>query len=57
MGQKVSPNGLRIGINKGWNSLWYVGKADFAKYIKEDNTIRKFIKDKYKDIIKKLKQK
>ena len=44
MGQKVSPNGLRIGINKGWDSLWYVGKADFAKYLKEDNTIRKFIK-------------
>ena len=38
MGQKVSPNGLRIGINKGWNSLWYVGKADFAKNLKEDNT-------------------
>ncbi len=47
MGQKVSPNGLRIGINKGWNSLWYFGKSDFAKYLKEDNTIRKFIKDKY----------
>ena len=47
MGQKVSPNGLRIGINKGWNSLWYVGKADFAKYLKEDNTIRNFIKKKY----------
>lgn len=47
MGQKVSPNGLRIGINKGWNSLWYVGKADFAKNLKEDNVIRKFIKQKY----------
>lgn len=47
MGQKVSPNGLRIGINKGWNSLWYVGKADFAKYLKEDNVIRTFIKNKY----------
>ena len=47
MGQKVSPNGLRIGINTNWNSLWYVGKADFAKFLKEDNTIRKFIKDKY----------
>ncbi len=47
MGQKVSPNGLRIGINKGWSSLWYVGKADFAKYLKEDNTIRTFIKKKY----------
>ena len=47
MGQKVSPNGLRIGINKGWNSLWYVGKADFAKNLKEDNVIRTFIKKKY----------
>ena len=47
MGQKVSPNGLRIGINKGWDSLWYVGKADFAKNLKEDNTIRTFIKKKY----------
>ena len=47
MGQKVSPNGLRIGINKGWDSLWYVGKGDFAKNIKEDNDIRKFIKKKY----------
>ena len=47
MGQKVSPNGLRIGINKGWDSLWYVEKDNFAKYIKEDNTIRNFIKNKY----------
>lgn len=47
MGQKVSPNGLRIGINKDWNSLWYVGDKDFAKYVKEDNVIRKFIKKKY----------
>lgn len=47
MGQKVSPNGLRIGINKDWNSLWYVGKDNFAKYIKEDDSIRKFIKKKY----------
>ena len=47
MGQKVSPNGLRIGINKGWDSLWYVDKDNFAKYIKEDNSIRNFIKNKY----------
>lgn len=47
MGQKVSPNGLRIGINKGWTSLWYGDKKLFAKNIKEDNTIRNFIKKKY----------
>ncbi len=47
MGQKVSPNGLRIGINKNWNSLWYVEDKDFAKNLKEDNVIRNFIKKKY----------
>ena len=47
MGQKVSPNGLRVGINKGWDSLWFSNKKDIAKNIKEDNTIRTFIKKKY----------
>ena len=47
MGQKVSPNGLRIGINKNWNSLWFVEKSDFAKNLKEDNVIRTFVKKKY----------
>lgn len=47
MGQKVSPVGLRIGVNKGWQSSWYANKKDFAKYIKEDDNIRAFIKKKY----------
>ena len=47
MGQKVSPVGLRIGANKGWQSSWYANKKDFAKYIKEDDNIRTFIKKKY----------
>lgn len=47
MGQKVSPVGLRIGVNKGWQSSWYASKKDFAKYIKEDDNIRTFIKKKY----------
>ena len=33
MGQKVSPIGLRIGINKKWESTWYADNKDFAKYI------------------------
>ena len=44
MGQKVSPVGLRIGINKSWDSVWIAPKADVAKYIKQDQTIRKFVK-------------
>ena len=48
MGQKVNPNGLRFGINKSWNSFWYADKKDIAKFVKEDDTIRKFINKNYK---------
>ena len=44
MGQKVSPHGLRVGINKNWDSRWFAGKDKLAEYIKEDNEIRKFMK-------------
>lgn len=47
MGQKVSPHGLRVGINKDWNSYWTASKKDFSKYLIEDNKIRKFITTKY----------
>ena len=49
MGQKVNPNGMRLGINKTWNSFWYAGKKDIAANIKEDNTIRKYILNEYKN--------
>jgi len=45
MGQKANPHGLRLGINKGWESIWYAEK-DFAKYLMEDHQIRKYIKKK-----------
>lgn len=47
MGQKVNPNGLRVGIIKGWDSQWYASKKDFGKYIKEDNVIRNYLKKTY----------
>ena len=47
MGQKVSPIGLRLGINKDWDSTWYASKDEVAKYIKEDNEIRNFVKKNY----------
>jgi len=46
MGQKVSPVGLRIGVNKPWESVWYADKKNFAKYLKNDNEIRKFLEKK-----------
>ncbi len=47
MGQKVSPIGLRIGVNKDWESTWYADKKTFAANIKEDQDIRNFLKKKY----------
>ncbi|MCL2500633.1 MAG: 30S ribosomal protein S3 [Defluviitaleaceae bacterium] len=45
MGQKVNPHGLRLGINKEWDSVWYAEK-DFAKFLLEDHKLRKYIKEK-----------
>jgi len=47
MGQKVNPNGFRIGVNKDWNSTWMACKKDVAVFIKEDNDIRKHIMANY----------
>ena len=49
MGQKVSPVGLRLGINKTWESKWYADKKDFAKFLDNDVKIRKFLSKKIKD--------
>jgi len=40
MGQKVNPIGLRLGINRTWESRWVAGKADFANLLHEDIKIR-----------------
>ena len=40
MGQKVNPVGLRLGINRGWDSVWYAKKKDFGNYLIEDFKIR-----------------
>lgn len=47
MGQKVSPEILRIGYIKNWRSLWYAGKREFTKYVIEDYKIRQFIKERF----------
>jgi len=44
MGQKVNPIGLRLGINKGWQSRWFATR-DYAKLLKEDLIIRKLIEE------------
>ncbi len=44
MGQKVNPIGFRLGINRGWDSVWFARKADYGKYLIEDYKIREYIK-------------
>ena len=44
MGQKVNPIGFRLGVNRGWDSVWYAKKKDFGNYLIEDFKIRAYIK-------------
>ena len=48
MGQKVNPIGLRLGINRTWDSRWYAGKKDFGRLLQEDIKIREYLSDKLK---------
>lgn len=48
MGQKVHPIGLRLGINKTWESKWY-SKKQYREYLLEDLEIRKLIRGFFKD--------
>ena len=47
MGQKVNPIGLRVGINRTWDSRWFSAK-DYAKKLVEDLKLREFVTDKLK---------
>ncbi|MFZ4761608.1 MAG: 30S ribosomal protein S3 [Alphaproteobacteria bacterium] len=44
MGQKINPIGLRVGINRTWDSRWYASKG-FAKLLHQDLSIRDYIRD------------
>ena len=44
MGQKVNPIGFRLGINRGWDSIWFSKKREYGKLLIEDYKIREFIK-------------
>ena len=44
MGQKVNPISLRLGINRGWDSVWFAKKKEYGKLLIEDFKIREYIK-------------
>src|ERR1700761_8645487 len=48
MGQKVNPIGLRLGINRTWDSRWYSGKAEYGKLLHEDKKIREELQHQLK---------
>ena len=43
MGQKVNPIGLRLGINRTWDSRWYANKREYGTLLHEDIAIRRFL--------------
>jgi len=47
VGQKIHPNGFRVGITKDWDSRWYATKKEFGKFLLEDHKVRQFIKEQY----------
>ena len=49
MGQKVNPNGLRLGINKDWEAKWYANGNDFSKILKNDIKIREYLEKKLRN--------
>ena len=47
MGQKVNPLSFRLQVHKNWNSRWFAGKKDFAKWLAEDIKIRDLVEAKF----------
>jgi small subunit ribosomal protein S3 len=47
MGQKVNPISFRLQVHKNWDSRWFAGKRDFAKWLAEDIKIRELIEKKF----------
>ncbi len=49
MGQKVNPNGLRVGVIKAWDTKWYASKKNYADLLIEDYNLRNMLKEELKD--------
>ncbi|NOR73255.1 MAG: 30S ribosomal protein S3 [Mariprofundaceae bacterium] len=47
MGQKVNPIGFRVGITRGWESVWYAEK-NFGAQLRDDIRMRRYVKDRMK---------
>jgi small subunit ribosomal protein S3 len=48
MGQKVNPIGFRVGITRGWESVWYASDKNFGEQLREDIKLRRYVKARLK---------
>ncbi len=44
MGQKINPIGLRLQVNRTWESVWFAGRREFGELLHQDLQIRKYVK-------------
>ena len=49
MGQKIHPTGFRLAVTRNWGSRWFAGNSNFAGMLKEDLSVRAFLKKKLKN--------
>lgn len=54
MGQKKNPIGVRLSLNRNWNSVWYADKKQFSTFILIDAKIRELIHTKFRDYVSKV---
>ena len=46
MGQKINPVGLRLGVNRTWDSRWFAGGADYARLLHQDLKLREWLRER-----------
>ena len=51
MGQKVNPVGMRVGVNRDWNSRWYANDQEYHVFLNEDIQVRKYLEKALKDAL------
>ena len=48
MGQKVNPAGFRVGITRGWESVWYASDKNYGEQLRQDIKLRQVVKERLK---------
>ncbi len=49
MGQKIHPTGFRLAVTRNWGSRWFAGNLNFARMLREDLSVRAYLKKKLKN--------